>query len=1139
MRPTSHVKTIAASMAAVGLLWTSTSALLLADDAPLAEAPLAQRLVADSGVQGGLVVHLGCGNGHFTAALAARPFLVQALDTDAENVRTAREHLRATGSHGQATVDRFDGIHLPYIDNLVNLLIAQNKYRVSKDEIVRVLAPGGVAFVDEGSRWTKIVKRYPDQLDDWTHFLHGPDGNAVSDDQAVDFPFHFQWIGRPDHSRDHELTTSMDVMVAAGGRIFYILDEGPTALSHWLPSCWNLVARDAFNGLVLWKRPLSEWRPYQVGGRTSLAADLWRRLVASDSRVYATESIFGPVVALDAASGEVLHTYAGTEQTEEIILHGDVLYLVVNCLQRDQIDRRQLAQRRGDPEPKQVLAIRADDGTTLWSKKDDQTVGVQPLTMATGSGRVYFQNTEAVVCLAADTGEELWRYARRSVYARPGRETPTLVVAGDVVLSADRAEQPAKPRRNEPSGKKPAANYELIALSAADGKELWRCDCTTNVGAGADVFVADGLVWVGEAPRRNASDYLRGRNLHTGEVERSFPPADNWPTWHHHRCYRDKATQRFILAGRTGIEFLDLKTGQLATHHWTRGICEYGIMPAYGLIYSPPDQCACYPQSKLHGFYALAPRRSEDRLPAPLPADQRLSKGPAFGQLAAGQAGSPATDWPTMRCDNARSGFVPVRLPTRWKPLWHTKLGAELSTLTAAGGRIFAASPETSEVYCLDAADGHVVWRYATAAPVDSPPTVALGYAVFGCGDGCIYALRATDGQLAWRFQAAPRDLRLVDCGRLKSVWPVHGSVLVEGQAVYAAAGRTSHLDGGMWLYKLDLPTGRVLIEKHYYARDPESGESRLLFPPFPAELLPDRELPGLLPDVFSADERNLYLRSVPLSRQLEIREEEYCSHLFGSLGFLEDTWWERSYWIFGWHFYGGARGHAYARTLFPGGRILTFDSEHVYGYVDRALDKDNPGLFSADKSPSYTDLVERLKNDGWLDRMERQARREGQPIDREALANFVRSTYVWNNGMPRDPEAMELTRTAVGEVIRQLQKYDYRWHSDVPLYPQAMVLDEQHLFLAGAAKFDEDAVGQYLASAPVDRRELPPEVRDAVSKFTGKQGGVLMVVGKTDGQPVAAFPLPATPVFDGMIAARDRLVLALVDGSALCLAAE
>jgi hypothetical protein len=40
--------------------------------------------------------------------------------------------------------------------------------------------------------------------------------------------------------------------VSGGGRIFYIIDEG-SRITILTPAKWTLVARDAFNGTVLWK----------------------------------------------------------------------------------------------------------------------------------------------------------------------------------------------------------------------------------------------------------------------------------------------------------------------------------------------------------------------------------------------------------------------------------------------------------------------------------------------------------------------------------------------------------------------------------------------------------------------------------------------------------------------------------------------------------------------------------------------------------------------------------------------------------------------------------------------------------------------------------------------------------------------
>ena len=82
-------------------------------------------IISTSGVKGGLVVHLGCGDGKFTARLRAGDgYLVHGLDTDAANVEKAREHIRSLGLYGRVSVANWSGGRLPYAENLVNLLEA-------------------------------------------------------------------------------------------------------------------------------------------------------------------------------------------------------------------------------------------------------------------------------------------------------------------------------------------------------------------------------------------------------------------------------------------------------------------------------------------------------------------------------------------------------------------------------------------------------------------------------------------------------------------------------------------------------------------------------------------------------------------------------------------------------------------------------------------------------------------------------------------------------------------------------------------------------------------------------------------------------------------------------------------------------
>ena len=51
-------------------------------------------------------------------------------------------------------------------------------------------------------------------------------------------------------------------------------------------------------------------------GRTAVQLDVQRRLVVDGDRLYATLSFNAPLSVLDAATGEVIKTIEGTEETK-------------------------------------------------------------------------------------------------------------------------------------------------------------------------------------------------------------------------------------------------------------------------------------------------------------------------------------------------------------------------------------------------------------------------------------------------------------------------------------------------------------------------------------------------------------------------------------------------------------------------------------------------------------------------------------------------------------------------------------------------------------------------------------------------------------------------------------------------------
>jgi hypothetical protein len=167
------------------------------------------------------------------------------------------------------------------------------------------------------------------------------------------------------------------------------------------------------------------------------------------------------------------------------------------------------------------------------------------------------------------------------------------------------------------------------------------------------VLITDELLWTGRLIGAKEPGITQALDPQTGQVRRERPADQEFFNvgMGHHRCYRNKATCRYLVLGRSGVEFVDLESGKAEAHHWVRGTCQYGVVPANGLLYVTPHTCGCFIKAKLNGFNVLAPAGATDGLDA---AGERLELGPAFGRVVPGEGSQ--DDWPTYRHDAFRSG---------------------------------------------------------------------------------------------------------------------------------------------------------------------------------------------------------------------------------------------------------------------------------------------------------------------------------------------------------------------------------------------------------------------------------------------------------------------------------------------------
>ncbi len=1069
----------AARAVVLTLLIAVTVAAVVAGPHP--EAGQAQDFFDAAGVRGGLVVHVGCEDGRLTAALhAGDGYLVQGLDTDPAKVRQARAHLRQRGLYGPVTAATFDGTHLPYTDNLVNLLVVSERGSVSEAEMRRVLAPLGAACVRQGDRWKTITQPWPETIDQWTHYLHGPDNNAVAHDTAVGPPRHVQWLGAPRWTRNHHKLNSISSVVTAKGRLFTIADEA-TAANMSVPGKWALVARDAFSGVRLWKKPMDSWAWHRVKFRSG-PPQVTRLLVTDGDRVYAPLGLDRPVSAMDAVTGKTLTTYAQTGGAEEMILVGGTLLVLKGEPVAEHAKGHDAF--KGDftfPNRKTLLAVDARTGETRWTWSDPD-VHPRPETLASDGRRVFLQVDEAVTCLDLASGRPRWRAGQTGKRARKKLSfgTDVLVVADGVVLCK--------------------LNRNLTAISAETGKVLWQQKAGGGFHAPLDVFVIGGLVWAGDHPRDSVApppvtDFNRALDLKTGKVRRENQVlVDLQTAGHHHRCYREKATDRFIITGKRGIEMMDLAGADHSRNNWVRGTCQYGILPANGLLYAPPHSCGCYMESMLHGFYALAADRPVVAEAARrVPDRERLQKGPAYAQTGnrKSEIGDEAA-WPQYRRDPLRSGVAGTAVPAALKPLWRTEIGGRLTQPVVAGGMAVVAETETHRVLALDARTGEVRWSHTAGGRVDSPPTLYRGLVLFGSADGRVTCLRLSDGELVWRFLAAPGDVRTVAMDRVESLWPVHGSVLLLDGVAYCSAGRSTWLDSGIRLYALDPATGRVRHEGRFETRHPQFREGKKRAAKahririaqnttdYKTFLQSDRSdafsmAGGAVSDVLVSNGRDVFLHHVRFSRDLK-RQDAMGRHLLSTSSLLDDTENHRSHWVLG-----------------------TGDFSRVpvaYSWIVNRPGRRGPTI----AVPTAVMMV-------FTDRAVWGVQRKGDATGQYHLFRAPNTPFS-HDETPR-PDFRERKKGQKGDIR------PYGWKQDLPVRPRAILKAGEHLVLG---------------VMPV---EIPQDAPYAA--YEGRLGGSLWLVSPEDGRKVAECRLPSPTVWDGMAAAGGRLFVSTADGAVGC----
>jgi len=690
---------------------------------------------------------------------------------------------------------------MPYISNLLNLVVLADGAGTKPAELVRVLAPGGVLAV-KGSLKTTLKKtgsaagfdlyRKPafSSAEDWG----GSNGNSALGRSAHGSSLkpgaNIRWRAAPRH---HRMSHNYETLIVAGGRVFYkeLMEvSGGGAYGKASTHRWGLFARDAFNGRELWHLEGEPFRGYP-GTRQGRE----RTLAANREKLFAI--LKTGIACFDAATGKKLFDVQATAGARSGLLLHDQTLLVHN--------------KTG------LTACSAKTGKKLWSARSD-------LLAPAVAGSVFALVGSRLSALDLNSGAEKW-----SVDINSGEPKVPRMSADNVFCTA----KSVHVLRSARDG-----SARVVALDMASGRKLW----SRGIKAPTEFYAAqaakfkysgstrhdvvafpDMVCLLFKKQNRMPGD-PKGSSLHvtaydavSGKVIHDNAKADlNTNTI---RCYFPRGAGRYILYGSN--IFVDRKTLKSADCDVVRSTCFYGLSPANGYVYALPF----HKGGKVKGVICAG----ASELPM-------ITKpgGKVLKVLGAAPAAKPlaATDWPMYRRDALRSNSAAAGPGAKPAVKWARQVGrggrsfavmtsrrTGLTQPTAAWGSVFVSDIEGQRVVALDQETGKTKWIFPVGSRVLFSPTLHAGMCFVGSCDGWVYALNADTGKLVWKLMAAPEERFIGGMDRLESLWPVQPDVFIHKDAGYVLAGHTQYNDGGMTVLGFEPATGKVFWRRNVYVK--------------------------------------------------------------------------------------------------------------------------------------------------------------------------------------------------------------------------------------------------------------------------------------------------------------------------------
>ncbi|MFV1994944.1 MAG: PQQ-binding-like beta-propeller repeat protein, partial [Verrucomicrobiales bacterium] len=558
------------------------------------ETTLARHILEHAGLNRGLCAVLGADDSLPLKLAAQSELLVHVREPSNASVQKLRALAAKAGLPIQRLAIEHGGFTpLPYATNTVDLVVHT---RAGEDlaeelplaEVLRVLRPGGVALIgtadqaeaadrlaailaqwaepiedpvlgkDTHGTWLQLRKPPLEGVDEWSHWEKSPDNNPVSNDAVIVAPYMSQFMATPYYIGMPAITT------AAGGRTFLAVGHIAHHEREW-DMLNRLIARNGYNGIVLWERDLPEG--YLVHRSAFIATPETFHLMNGDHALLldaATGAEKG-VVRIPSLTGQwkwmarsegVLYVLAGEPGPGAELVKGN---RAMGGWSWADLSKGYYGDRIPHGFGDTLAAYDLEARKVLWTQREESLIDARGLAIADGRFLLYCPDKH-LRALDQHTGETLWTLddadtlslieePGKGLKSTPGWRTQTLIVATPEALVIQ-----GQTRMN------------VIAISPENGRFLWKKKKITN---NPNALFIEGNIVVGVGPG--------GSNVALDPVSGEVVENLNFTK---RACTRLTASTDSLFTRGEGMTRFDLATRKVTVDGTVRPGCNDGVIPA-------------------------------------------------------------------------------------------------------------------------------------------------------------------------------------------------------------------------------------------------------------------------------------------------------------------------------------------------------------------------------------------------------------------------------------------------------------------------------------------------------------------------------------------------------------------------------